>query len=161
MSLVSRINSLATRIGDECSLLWSAVNGKENSFSKNSAFNKNFGTGADTVCQGDDFRLSDNRTPSDSSVSYVKMASDLTQRSAVSTSDIDWSAGGVFTKTLSAATTFTFSNLRQNKVITLVLSGDFTVTLPGYCKVISGEYDGTVSNYIQFHCTNSASGSEE
>lgn len=30
---------------------------------KNSAFNKNFGTGADTVCGGNDARLSDPRTP--------------------------------------------------------------------------------------------------
>src|SRR6056297_695563 len=108
MSLVSRINSLATRIGDECSLLWSAVNGKEDSFSKNSAFNKNFGTGAGTVCEGDDSRLSDSRTPSDSSVSYAKIATDLTQRNSVSASDVDWNAGGVFTKTLSGAITFTF-----------------------------------------------------
>jgi len=27
--------------------------------------------------------------------------------------------------------------------------------------LISGEYDGTTENYIQIHCTNDASGSEE
>lgn len=36
---------------------------KEPAFSKNNAFNKNFGTGPDTVCQGNDSRLSDARTP--------------------------------------------------------------------------------------------------
>ena len=38
-----------------------ALDGKEESFTKNSAFNKNFGTAAGTVCQGNDSRLSDAR----------------------------------------------------------------------------------------------------
>ena len=38
-----------------------ALDGKEASFTKNSAFNKNFGTTAGTVCQGNDSRLSDAR----------------------------------------------------------------------------------------------------
>jgi len=37
--------------------------GAEPSFTKNSAFNKNFGADVDTVCQGNDSRLSDSRTP--------------------------------------------------------------------------------------------------
>lgn len=37
--------------------------GAEPAFSKNTAFNKNFGTTSGTVCQGDDSRLSDARTP--------------------------------------------------------------------------------------------------
>ncbi|MFW5804649.1 MAG: gp53-like domain-containing protein, partial [bacterium] len=50
--------------------------GKENTFSKNSAFNKNFGTVAGTVCQGNDNRLSDARPPtthgnSKHSVSFI------------------------------------------------------------------------------------------
>lgn len=133
----------------------------EPAFSKGTAFNKNFGTASGTVCQGNDSRLSNERTPSNGSVTYAKIASDLTSRQAVSASDINWSAGGVYTKTLTAATTFTFSNLQLNKVITLVASGNFTITLPAYCKRISGEYDGSTTNYIQFHCTNNASGSEE
>jgi len=36
---------------------------KENTFTKNTAFNKNFGTSAGEVCQGNDARLSDARTP--------------------------------------------------------------------------------------------------
>lgn len=38
--------------------------GAEPAFSKNSAFNKNFGSGADTVCQGNDARLSNARRAS-------------------------------------------------------------------------------------------------
>lgn len=37
--------------------------GAEPAFEKNTAFNKNFGTTAGTVCQGNDSRLSDARTP--------------------------------------------------------------------------------------------------
>ena len=37
--------------------------GAEPAFSKNTAFNKDFGTGAGTVCQGNDSRLSNARTP--------------------------------------------------------------------------------------------------
>ena len=43
--------------------LQSALNEKEYMFSKNTAFNKNFGTTLGTVCQGNDSRLSDARTP--------------------------------------------------------------------------------------------------
>lgn len=41
----------------------SLLSGKEDAFSKNTAFNKNFGTGSGEVCQGNDARLSDARTP--------------------------------------------------------------------------------------------------
>jgi hypothetical protein len=39
------------------------ISTKEDAFAKNTAFNKNFGTATDTVCQGNDSRLSDARTP--------------------------------------------------------------------------------------------------
>jgi len=94
-------------------------------------------------------------------VGYVHLNSTLKSRVAVSAADMDWSAGGVFTKTLSGNTTFTFSNLQMNKVITLVVSGNYTITLPGYCNKISGTYSGSTTNYIQFHCTNATSGAEE
>lgn len=97
----------------------------------------------------------------DGAVSYAKLASDLVSRNTVSASDIDWNAGGVFTKTITGATTFTFSNLKLNKVITLVLTGNYTLNLPSYCKKIYGNYKGAVSNYIQFHCTNETGASEE
>ena len=43
--------------------LQAALNEKEYMFSKNTAFNKNFGTTSETVCQGNDSRLSDARIP--------------------------------------------------------------------------------------------------
>ena len=44
--------------------------GAEPAFSKNTAFNKNFGSAAGTVCQGNDGRLSDARRASNISMSY-------------------------------------------------------------------------------------------
>lgn len=43
---------------------------KEPTFTKNTAFNKNFGTTSDTVCQGNDSRLSDSRRASNIGMSY-------------------------------------------------------------------------------------------
>lgn len=122
---------------------------------------KNTGTTSGTVCAGDDSRLSNVRTPSDSSVTYDKLHNSLKTRSTISALNIDWSSASIFTKSLGAATTFTFSNLQLNKVITLILTGDYTVTLPSYCKRISGTYKGSESNYIQFHCTSDTENAEE
>ncbi len=100
----------------------------------------------------------------DKAIDYSKIDDDLKGFSTISSSDIDWSTAGIFTKTLTAATTFTFSNLQVNKVITIVLDGNYTITWPSYMDenhLISGEYDGTVKNYIQVHCTNATAGSEE
>lgn len=97
----------------------------------------------------------------DGMVTQSKLGSDLTSRQTVASSEIDWSLGGVYTKVMGANNTFTFSSLQLNKVITLILSGNYTVAFPAYCKRISGTYDGSTTNYIQFHCTNNASGSEE
>lgn len=50
---------------------------KEPSFTKNTAFNKDFGTAAGTVTQGDDARLSDARTPTSHTHSeYVDLSND-------------------------------------------------------------------------------------
>ena len=53
--------------------LQAALNEKEYVFSKNTAFNKNFGTTSGTVCQGNDSRLSDARTPT----AHVHTVSDV------------------------------------------------------------------------------------
>lgn len=56
--------TISANIGiSDVSGLGSALSGKEPAFSKNTAFNKNFGTTVGTVCQGNDSRLSDARTP--------------------------------------------------------------------------------------------------
>lgn len=108
-----------------------------------------------------DSRLTDNRTPSMASVSYEKLAIDLTARLSISASDVDWNAGAIFTKTLTAKTTLTFSNVKLNKVITLCISGAFTLSIPVAAANIQGNYNGKRTNNIQIHCTNATSGSEE
>lgn len=52
--------------------------------------------------------------------------------SAVSASDIDWSKSGVYSKTIVANATFTFSNTSDGLIITVAVtnSGAYTVTWP-------------------------------
>lgn len=85
----------------------------------------------------------------DNSVVYSKLGSEYTTSSVISASDIDFSSAQVFTKTLTANTTFTFSNDAIGMVKDLIITGDFTLTFPTGSKVATGEYDGTVSNLIQ------------
>ena len=68
--------------------------------------------------------------------------------SAALTTDVDFSAAQVFTKTLAADTTLTFSNDAIGMVKDLVITGDFVLTLPTG-SLVAGAYDGTVSNLIQ------------
>ena len=89
-------------------------------------------------------------------ISYAKMADEFTTSAVISASDVDFSSAQVFTKTLSGATTLTFSNVSTGMVKDLVITGDFTLSLPASVKTISGTYDGTVSNLIQIVSTNGA-----
>lgn len=84
------------------------------------------------------------------------LADEFTTVSAMSADDVDFTSAQVFTKTLTGATTLTFSNVSTGMVKDLVITGDFTLTLPASVKVISGTYDGTVSNLIQIVATNGA-----
>lgn len=125
MSLVSQIAALATRIAIE-------IKGKVNS---------------------NDSRLSDARTPTDNSVTYAKVAAEYKGRIAMPALNVDWAAGQVFTKTITANSTITFSNLRIG-VKDLEITGNYTLGLPGYVEIMDGEYDGTVLNLIQVIITN-------
>ena len=78
----------------------------------------------------------------------------VTLLQGVSVPTVDFSTAQVFTKTLTANDTLTFSNVSTGMVKDLVITGDFTLTLPASVKVISGTYDGTVSNLIQIASTN-------
>lgn len=57
----NRTNHTGTQAISTISGLQTELDGKESTFSKNTAFNKNFGTASDTVTQGNDSRLSDSR----------------------------------------------------------------------------------------------------
>lgn len=63
------------------------INGKEPGFTKNTAFNKNFGTAVGTVCQGNDARLSNARTANGGNADTVggKRITDFVQTNARNT----------------------------------------------------------------------------
>lgn len=90
----------------------------------------------------------------DDGVTYAKMGTEFTTAAVISASDVDFSSAAVFTKTLTAATTLTFSSVSTGMVKDLVITGDYTLTLPASVKTITGTYDGTVSNLIQIVSTN-------
>ena len=92
----------------------------------------------------------------DDQITYAKMGAEFTTSATISASDVDWSAAAVHTKTLTANTTLTFSNVSTGMVIDLVIDGNYTLTLPASVKEISGTYDGTVTNLIQIVSTNGA-----
>lgn len=74
---------------------------------------------------------------------------------AIAATEIDFEAAAVFTKTITANTTFTFSNYKTGDIKMVELTGNFTVTWPtGSKRVSAGSYDGTATpNYIQVECT--------
>ena len=82
-------------------------------------------------------------------IKYGVLGTEFTTATAVAAADIDFSAAAVFNKTLTADTTFTFSNDGIGMVKDLVLTGSFVPTFPVGTKIINGAYDGTVSNFIQ------------
>ena len=90
----------------------------------------------------------------DDGISYAKMGAEFTTAAVISASDVDFSSAAVFTKTLTDITTLSFSNVETGMVKDLVITGDFTLTLPDSVKTITGTYDGTVSNLIQIVSTN-------
>ncbi len=90
----------------------------------------------------------------DDAISYAKLGVEYTNSAAISASDVDWSSAAVHTKTLSANTTLTFSNVSTGMTVDLVISGNYTLTLPASVKEITGTYDGTVANLIQIVSTN-------
>ena len=105
-----------------------------------------------------DSRLSDARTPTDLSVTYAKVADSLKAVATHpwATTTIDFSANSIYYITLAGNVVYSYSNLQTGKVLTLIVSGNYLLGFPAYCKRITGGYDGSKINYIQIHCTNSA-----
>ena len=90
----------------------------------------------------------------DDSVTYAKLATEFTTSAALAT-NVDFATAQVFTKTLSADTTLTFSNAEIGMVKDLVITGAHTLTLPAG-STVAGTYDGSVSNLIQVVVTGAA-----
>jgi hypothetical protein len=68
------------------------------------------------------------------------------------TNNIDWSQGVVFGRNeLTSAATFTFSNVIENKTVSLLLKGVFSITFPASVDVSQlVNYNGLKWNKIQF-----------
>lgn len=91
----------------------------------------------------------------DAGVGYSKLSSEFTDSSAMAANDVNFTDGAVFTKTLTADSTLTFSNVSTGMVKTLIISGDFALTLPSGVVLLNGEYSGTATkNFIQLVSTN-------
>ena len=83
----------------------------------------------------------------DDSVTYAKLGTEFTTSAALST-NVDFATAQVFTKTLTADATLTFSNASIGMVKDLVITGAFALTLPTG-STVAGTYNGAVSNLIQ------------
>ena len=99
-------------------------------------------------------------TISDNSITYAKMGDEFTTSDLLITSQISW-LKPIYTHTLVINSIFSFTDLEVNKVITLIITGNYTISFPPYAKILSGTYDGSVENYVQLHCTNATASSEE
>jgi len=97
----------------------------------------------------------------DNSIDYNKLSNSLKSKQAIVDFTINFSIASIFTKTLTAATELVFTNLQLNKVITVLIQGNFSLILPAFCKLVSGSYSGVSLNYISLHCTNADLGFEE
>ena len=93
-------------------------------------------------------------TIADDVITYAKLGAEFTTSAALST-NVDFATAQVFTKTLSGATTLTFSNTAIGMVKDLVITGAHTLTLPTG-STVAGTYNGAVSNLIQVVVTGAA-----
>ena len=92
----------------------------------------------------------------DDSVTYAKLANEFKTSAVVAAETLDFSASQVFTKTMTADTTFIFSNTGIGMVKDLIVTGAFVPTFPAGSKLVAGTYDGSVSNLVQIVVTGAA-----
>ncbi|WP_297095618.1 hypothetical protein [uncultured Draconibacterium sp.] len=107
-----------------------------------------------TLIDTNDTRLSNTRTPTDDSVTESKLADAYKNMEAVAGTVLNWANMGG-TKTLTADTTFTFSNLRKGAYF-FETQGDFSPTLPAGFNYAGGERAATGTTLYQIVCTDSS-----
>ena len=92
----------------------------------------------------------------DNGVTYAKLGAEFTTAAALSGTSVDWATATTFTKTLGADTTLTFANVSTGMQINLVISGNYTLTLPTSVKELTNAstYDGSGENLISIVSTN-------
>ena len=92
----------------------------------------------------------------DNNITYAKLGVEFTEAAALTGTSVDWATATTFTKTLGADTTLTFANVSTGMQINLVISGNYTLTLPSSVKELTNAstYDGTGENLISIVSTN-------
>ena len=91
----------------------------------------------------------------DDVVTPAKLATQFKDTQALSGTNVDWSAGLYFTKTISADTTLTFSNLHVG-VKFIGITGDYTITLPTGFTYVGGTRSASGITWIQVVCLNAS-----
>ena len=71
----------------------------------------------------------------------------------INASEVDWSKAQVFTKTLGANTTLTFSNYKIGQIVDLVIDGPYSLTLPASVTTTGAYSTSATSNLVQVLCT--------
>ena len=96
-------------------------------------------------------------TTLDNLVDYTKQGTEFKGDLTITANAIDWATGFYKEITLSADTTYTFTNLEKGKVIHLKMTGAYVPTFPSGCIVINGgTYTGAKQNNIYIECVNSS-----
>ena len=86
---------------------------------------------------------------------YNELKQELKSTVQVTGTDIDWAQGVAFqVPELTADTTFTFSNVQENKQIKIYLKGNFAFSFPANVDVSNVNYDGAVWNVIALEAMN-------
>ena len=86
-------------------------------------------------------------------VGYSDLKAEFTARVLIASSDVDFSIGAVFYKTLDAPTTLTFSNTEIGLIKTMVITpAGFALSLTGNLT-IGSEFKTDAVNHIQIECT--------
>lgn len=128
-----------------------ALNSKEAAFAKNTGFNKAFGTGAGTVCQGNDARLSNARTPTAHTHPYTDLTGDspLSNPNSLINGDFRVNQRGLTTYTASGNPVYTVDRF-------FILWGNLTVLSNGIKIAPTNPNGGTgyLQQYLELDLTN-------
>lgn len=141
------LRSAFDKVNDNFTELYTDDAGDVNSITATAPIARNSATGAVTISLND-LGVTTAKLANDS-VTYAKLGTEFTTSAAVSALAIDFATAQVFTKTISANSTFTFTNVGIGMVKDLILTGNYVPTFPSGSKIVAGTYDGTVSNLIQ------------
>ena len=99
-------------------------------------------------------------TPKEHEINGIRVTANVTGTYA-----IDWNAGSVFVLTMTANTTFSFSNLPtgvNSRIITVIITGAFVPTFPLIAtpKPATDVYNGAKLNEYTINCVNGTDASE-